>query len=235
MINSNIDISISDLIYRLSFKMTDINQNAFDFEDEDFEAIEQAVLETERGRWFLAEYAVRNRKSETTSLLAAIAKLEKAIGSELQHEMNSTIGNQISQKLSDELNTLIKAIRFSDESGVNPVEQLAQKMASNAFTLAHLADTIRDRIDELELIDLPADAVIRLGQATQQIISLSGQQSQMSRQVEALAKIIAYVQNRLRGADPDTNRTGVDDFGTALSIASLNKLREKVAALQHEE
>ena len=57
----------------------------------------------------------------------------------------------------------------------------------------------------------------------------------MSRQVEALAKIIAYVQNRLRGADPDRNRTGVDDFSTALSIASLNKLREKVAALQHEE
>ncbi|MBM3637566.1 MAG: hypothetical protein FJX04_11020 [Alphaproteobacteria bacterium] len=130
---------------------------------------------------------------------------------------------------------MIKAIRFSGESEVNPVEQLAKKMASNAFTLAHLADTIRDRIDELELIDRPTDAVIRLGQATQQIISLSGQQSQMSRQVEALAKIIAYVQNRLRGADPHTNRTVVDDFSTALSIASLNKLREKVAALQHEE
>ena len=105
--------------------MTDINQNAFDFEDEDFEVIRQAVLETERGRWFLAEYAVRNRKSETTSLLAAIAKLEKAIGSELQHETNSTIGNQISQKLSDELNTLIEAIHFSGKSEVNPVEQLA--------------------------------------------------------------------------------------------------------------
>jgi len=89
--------------------MTDINQNAFDFEDEDFEVIRQAVLETERGRWFLAEYAVRNRKSETTSLLAAIAKLEKAIGSELQHETNSTIGNQISQKLSD-------GVKYFDQS-----------------------------------------------------------------------------------------------------------------------
>jgi hypothetical protein len=215
--------------------MTDIKQNAFDFEEEDFDAIEQAVLETERGRWFLAEYAVRNRKSETTSLLAAIAKLEKAVGNELQHEMNSTIGNQISQELSDELNTLIKAIRLSGEGEVNPVEHLAQKIASNAFTLAHLADTIRDRIDHLEVIDMPADTVIKLGQATQQIISLSGQQSQMSRQVEALAKIIAYVQSRLNSSDPGTNRTGADDFSTALSIASLNKLREKVAALRHEE
>jgi hypothetical protein len=48
-------------------------------EPEDFEAIEQAVLETARGRWFLDEYASRLRARETADLLAGIARLESAV------------------------------------------------------------------------------------------------------------------------------------------------------------
>jgi chemotaxis regulatin CheY-phosphate phosphatase CheZ len=45
----------------------------------DYEAIEQAVMETARGRWFLAEYAKRNRHSDTVAVLDAIGKLESAV------------------------------------------------------------------------------------------------------------------------------------------------------------
>ncbi|GGE43026.1 hypothetical protein GCM10007276_20350 [Agaricicola taiwanensis] len=44
--------------------------------DEDFETIEAAVLETARGRWFLAEYARRQRLAETADLAQAIERLE---------------------------------------------------------------------------------------------------------------------------------------------------------------
>ena len=37
-------------------------------------------METARGRWFLAEFARRNRTADTEMLLAAIAKLQKSIG-----------------------------------------------------------------------------------------------------------------------------------------------------------
>jgi hypothetical protein len=46
---------------------------------EQYEAIENAVMETPRGRWFLSEYAKRHRNADTEALLAAMAKLEKAI------------------------------------------------------------------------------------------------------------------------------------------------------------
>ncbi len=46
---------------------------------EDFEAIEAAVLESERGRWFLAEYLRRHQARETQNLLAAIHRLESAL------------------------------------------------------------------------------------------------------------------------------------------------------------
>ncbi len=50
-----------------------------DFTDSDYEAIEAAVIETARGRWFLAEHAKRNRAAETVALLAAMRKLERAV------------------------------------------------------------------------------------------------------------------------------------------------------------
>jgi chemotaxis regulatin CheY-phosphate phosphatase CheZ len=46
----------------------------------DYEAIEGAVMETARGRWFLAEYARRNRHADTTMLLKALDRIEAAIG-----------------------------------------------------------------------------------------------------------------------------------------------------------
>ncbi|WP_296570851.1 hypothetical protein [Phreatobacter sp.] len=45
----------------------------------DYGAIEQAVMETARGRWFLAEYARRNRHADTVAVLDAIGKLESAV------------------------------------------------------------------------------------------------------------------------------------------------------------
>ncbi len=45
----------------------------------DYDAIEQAVMETARGRWFLAEYARRNRHADTTAVLDAIGRLESVV------------------------------------------------------------------------------------------------------------------------------------------------------------
>lgn len=49
-------------------------------DDRDFDAIEAAVMETERGRWFLGEFARRNRTSETRLLLEAVTRLEQNAG-----------------------------------------------------------------------------------------------------------------------------------------------------------
>ena len=48
--------------------------------DSDFATIHAAVMETARGRWFLDEYARRNRMADTRMILDAMAKLEHAVG-----------------------------------------------------------------------------------------------------------------------------------------------------------
>src|SRR6476646_6539043 len=48
----------------------------------DYEAIEAAVMETARGRWFLAEFARRNRNADTEMVLSAVDRLEHAMRSQ---------------------------------------------------------------------------------------------------------------------------------------------------------
>ncbi len=47
--------------------------------EDDYEAIEAAVMETVRGRWFLAEFARRSRVDEMRQVLDAIGRLENVV------------------------------------------------------------------------------------------------------------------------------------------------------------
>ena len=52
---------------------------------EGFEAIQEAVMETPRGRWFLDQFATRLRAAETAQLTAGLHRLEKAVSA--NHEV----------------------------------------------------------------------------------------------------------------------------------------------------
>jgi chemotaxis protein CheZ len=86
------------------------------FTDADYEMIAAAVLETERGRWFLAEHARRNRQADTKLVLEAIAKLERT----LAHRPESPDPDRMRVDLVEMLNAItrtkaeIAAIRPSD-------------------------------------------------------------------------------------------------------------------------
>jgi len=60
-----------------------------------FEEIEEAVMESERGRWFLEEYARRQRAQETQALLSALSRLEAAVKSNqdmIAERLTKTLG-----------------------------------------------------------------------------------------------------------------------------------------------
>ncbi len=51
------------------------------YRNESFESLEAAVLETSRGRWFLEEYARRQRSAETLAILEILKKFENSVTS----------------------------------------------------------------------------------------------------------------------------------------------------------
>src|ERR1700761_1703981 len=52
--------------------------------EEDYEAIREAFMETARGRWFLDEYAKRNRNADTRMVLDAVARIEQTMAAQRQ-------------------------------------------------------------------------------------------------------------------------------------------------------
>jgi hypothetical protein len=50
--------------------------------EEDYEAIREAFMETSRGRWFLTEFARRNRNADTSMVLDAVARIEEALAAQ---------------------------------------------------------------------------------------------------------------------------------------------------------
>ncbi len=52
--------------------------------DNDYDAIESAIMETARGRWFLFEYARRHRQADTVMVMSAINSLHDSLQATLQ-------------------------------------------------------------------------------------------------------------------------------------------------------
>lgn len=52
----------------------------------DYDAIREAFMETARGRWFLTEYAKRNRNADTNLVLDAVSRLEATLAAQKQEQ-----------------------------------------------------------------------------------------------------------------------------------------------------
>ncbi len=64
------------------FALSPISARAVLPSEEDYDAISQAFLETSRGRWFLGEYAKRNRNADTRMVLDAVARIEETLAAQ---------------------------------------------------------------------------------------------------------------------------------------------------------
>src|SRR5205809_3649592 len=62
-----------------AFALSPISARATLPGEEDYAAIAEAFMETSRGRWFLTEYAKRNRNADTRMVLDAVARIEQSL------------------------------------------------------------------------------------------------------------------------------------------------------------
>ena len=69
-----------------AFALSPISARASLPGEEDYEAIREAFMETSRGRWFLGEYARRNRNADTRMVLDAVARIEETLAAQRQQQ-----------------------------------------------------------------------------------------------------------------------------------------------------
>jgi hypothetical protein len=67
-----------------AFALSPISARAALPSEQDYDAISEAFMETSRGRWFLGEYAKRNRNADTRMVLDAVARIEENLAAQRQ-------------------------------------------------------------------------------------------------------------------------------------------------------
>jgi hypothetical protein len=139
---------------------------------EDYDAIEAAVMETARGRWFMAEFARRNRHADTERLLASLDRIERAVAirdTGIRPEAPSGIGLQrdladmadriastkrdIAKSVADAAGSLGSA---TPESALEDLVALSEQADTEAFDAAEqiqeIAWSLRETAENPEVI-----------------------------------------------------------------------------------
>lgn len=171
----------------------------------DYEAIEDALLQSARGRWFLSEYGQRNRTADTKMLLDAITKLETAVmrpdkPAEKIHIRNDLIemAEAISQTRSE-----IASMRSQDETDcqfisateeldaiVEATEKATSDILEAAEDVQELAWVLREKGTEDEACD-------RLDARATDIYTACSFQDVTGQRTGKVVKTLRFLENRV--------------------------------------
>ncbi len=141
----------------------------------EYNAVYAAVTATERGRWFLAEYANRNRSADTDLVMAAITRIEAAIGAGASPQLATSVTRDLTAAAAPILaaradagerdDDFVSAQRSPSLGGIAAVE--AKKDRDYSDAVAAIAASLTARVGELaeratKDLPVPGDAVPEL-------------------------------------------------------------------------
>src|SRR3954463_9282383 len=78
-----------------AFALSPISARAVLPTEQDYDAISEAFMETSRGRWFLGEYAKRNRNADTRMVLDAVGRIEETLAAQKQPPPESRLSEAL--------------------------------------------------------------------------------------------------------------------------------------------
>ena len=178
-----------------AFALSPISARATLPSEEDYAAIAEAFMETSRGRWFLTEYAKRNRNTDTRMVLDAVARIEQSLAAQREEDLEREASLHREEGLSaqqaaeavaaaaaaqERLTEALAAIRSSveaaEESAVEALDSLAleQRLApvrKGARVLREIAWRLREIGNDGRICDLIDSQVTVIEKGTDQFSS----------------------------------------------------------------
>jgi hypothetical protein len=175
-----------------AFALSPISARAAQPREEDYDAISEAFMETSRGRWFLGEYAKRNRNADTRMVLDAVSRIEQTIAAQKQPELVPDNG------LAEALAVIRSAIDEAKTAASTALDGLAleQKLApvrKGARIIHEIAWRWREIGADSRICDLIDSQISAIEAACGQISSNDPQ--------AALSTAFDLIQDRLREFD----------------------------------
>src|SRR5258708_5473291 len=124
VIATRVDLRHESVMADEAFALSPISARAVQPSEADYDAIREAFMETSRGRWFLGEFAKRNRNADTSMVLGAVSRIEETLAAHRQPPAPD-----------DRLAEALAAIR----GAVNRAAETAAATFDGAALEAHLA------------------------------------------------------------------------------------------------
>jgi hypothetical protein len=143
-----------------AFALSPISARATLPSEEDYDAISEAFMETSRGRWFLGEYAKRNRNADTSMVLDAVARIEENLAAHRPPAAESGLAEALAAIASavDEARTAAAAAIDSPvvEENLAPVRKGARIIREIAWRWreigadSRICDLLDSQVDAIE-------------------------------------------------------------------------------------
>ncbi len=167
----------------------------------DYDAIERAVTETERGRWFLNEFSRRNRVAETRTLLDAIARLEHALtqdtGDAELERIRAGLASMADLIAETKARIAVAPFDSIEPPALDPLAVVARTSRRVATTLTATADHIRDAAISLRDHGIEPDLCRAVDRQAVEVSTTATIQSLAAQRVavivEALSRLDAQV------------------------------------------
>ncbi|MBU6461513.1 MAG: hypothetical protein KGK01_01400 [Bradyrhizobium sp.] len=103
-----------------AFALSPISARAVQPSEEDYDAISEAFMETSRGRWFLGEYAKRNRNADTRMVLDAVERIEQSLAAQKQPEPAPA-----NNELAEAIDAIKAALQEARATATSAIDELA--------------------------------------------------------------------------------------------------------------
>src|SRR5438477_9580946 len=178
-----------------AFALSPISARATLPGEEDYAAIAEAFMETSRGRWFLTEYAKRNRNADTRMVLDAEARIEQNLAAQREETLEREASLQrddglsaqqaaeavaaaaaAQERLTEALAAIRSSVEAAEESAVEALASLAleQRLApvrKGARVLREIAWRLREIGNDGRICDLIDSQVTVIETGTDQFSS----------------------------------------------------------------
>jgi hypothetical protein len=136
--------------------------------DADYDAIRDAFMETSRGRWFLSEFAKRNRNADTAMVLDAVARIERDLATQKQSNAHKFAESLVA------IRAIVGEARASVGKAVAGLEDETTLSAGFAGTrnIREVATTLRDCGADVRICDLLDSQIAAVESAYRLIIAI---------------------------------------------------------------
>lgn len=171
---------------------------------DDYALIEAAVMETSRGRWFLSEYARRNRNADTVAVLDALARIESRV-----EQPRAAAGESIRLELIDMANAIartkaeIAAIRPSDgDNGrigdaTNELDAIVKATETATGDILAAAEHLQEVAWTLRESGLEGAACDIIDQRATDIYMACSFQDITGQRTQKVIQVLRYIEHRL--------------------------------------